>query len=116
MVKRYVELAKIEDREVIHNRGYQANDRDAVYTIGVVSTFFARLILILYLNSDEIKDLYKEPNRIWVVIPLLLYWNARLWILTKRKLIHDDPVVFAIKDPITWVVVVMFLIVMLLAI
>jgi hypothetical protein len=29
---------------------------------------------------------------------LLIYWLARLWIKTSRGEMHDDPLVFAVRD------------------
>jgi hypothetical protein len=33
-----------------------------------------------------------------LVCPLLLYWISRVWLLTTRGQMHDDPVVFALRD------------------
>jgi hypothetical protein len=42
--------------------------------------------------------LYAEPLWLWLVPPLLLYWVSRLWMKTHRGEIDDDPVVFAVRD------------------
>jgi low temperature requirement protein LtrA len=36
---------------------------------------------------------------LWLLCPLLLYWISRTWLITHRGDMHDDPVVFAVTDP-----------------
>jgi hypothetical protein len=48
--------------------------------------------------------------------PLLLYWISRVWIIAHRGAMHDDPVVFAVTDNVSRVVLVLCAIVALLAI
>jgi 4-hydroxybenzoate polyprenyltransferase len=47
--------------------------------------------------------------------PLLLYWISRVWLIAHRGQMHDDPVVFALKDKTSYVVGVLMLVVMWLA-
>jgi len=56
------------------------------------------MVLALYINSPEVRTLYRHPQVIWLVCPLLLYWTARTWSIAHRGLMHDDPLVFAIAD------------------
>jgi hypothetical protein len=37
----------------------------------------------------------------WLAALGLLYWVARLWIKTSRGEMHDDPIVFALKDGVS---------------
>jgi hypothetical protein len=39
----------------------------------------------------------------------MLYWISRFWILAKRRVLCDDPIVFAISDRISRIVGVMAL-------
>jgi hypothetical protein len=34
----------------------------------------------------------------------LLYWISRIWLLGARGDVHDDPIVFSLKDATSWVV------------
>ena len=36
------------------------------------------------------------------ICPLLLYWVSRAWLLASRDQLHDDPVVFALKDSVSY--------------
>lgn len=99
IVKRASELIPLQNSEkVVKVRSYQPVDLDALTSLGVPSGHMAVLVLALYINSDDIVRMYTHPRLIWLLCPLLLYWLARVWLLTWRGRMHDDPVVFALKD------------------
>jgi 4-hydroxybenzoate polyprenyltransferase len=62
------------------------------------------LVVTLYLSSPEVTQLYAHPMRMWMICPLLLYWISRVLIISNRNELHDDPVIFALTDRISWVV------------
>jgi len=72
--------------------------------MGSASGYITALVLALYINSDDVKILYQHPEMLWVICPLILYWISRAWLIARRGQMHDDPVVFAIKDPSTYVI------------
>jgi hypothetical protein len=43
-----------------------------------------------------------HPQILWLTCPVLLYWLIRLGILARRGAVVGDPVVFAIKDRVSW--------------
>ena len=57
--------------------------------------------MALYINSPEITVLYSEPRVLWLICPVVMFMISRFWLLAKRGELHDDPVVFAIKDRIS---------------
>jgi len=59
------------------------------------------LVLALYINSPEVAALYERPKMIWLLCVLVLYWVSRVWMKAQRGEMHDDPVVFALKDKIS---------------
>ncbi|MEM1099063.1 MAG: UbiA family prenyltransferase [Planctomycetota bacterium] len=111
--KRYAELAMQTDRGDAPDaraagRGYRTDDLPVVQVMGVVAGFLAVLVLAFYVNRDlgspgtTDAALYAHPERLWLVTPLLLYWVARLWFRAHRRTLHGDPLIFAIRDPITY--------------
>ena len=48
--------------------------------------------------------LYRYPARLWLLHPVLIYWISRTILLSSRNQLHDDPVVFALTDRVSWVV------------
>jgi 4-hydroxybenzoate polyprenyltransferase/phosphoserine phosphatase len=103
LIKRYVELAARRDANLPDptSRDYKNSDLDIVAALAAAAGFNAVTILALYVSSDTVNQLYTRPQLLWLVGPLLMFWIARALILASRRLMDDDPVVFAIKDRVS---------------
>ncbi len=99
-VKRYAELVVMlgKGESGIHGRAYTADDRQLLQSFGVSSGFASALVLALYLNSDIVLRLYGHPDRLWFTLPVLLFWILWVWMRAARGQMHDDPVIFAVRD------------------
>jgi 4-hydroxybenzoate polyprenyltransferase len=99
LVKRYTELRAAQDagRLEASGRGYTTDDLGLLLSCGTSSAFISVLVLSLYVNGGT-EQLYRHPKALWLLCPLMLYWVCRVWRKTHRGELHDDPVVFAIKD------------------
>ena len=86
-------------------RGYRAGDRDAVGQFGTASGYLSILVMALYTNSRDVVALYANPVWLWGFCPLLLYWVSRIWLVAYRGEMHDDPILYAVKHPSSYVVV-----------
>ncbi|WII71835.1 UbiA family prenyltransferase [Bdellovibrio sp. 22V] len=102
-VKRYTEIIRSKNKITLDGRGYRQVDYPMVQGLGVGSGLLSVLIVLLYLQSADVRALYKTPQNLWFATPVLLFWISRIWILTNRDEVHDDPVVFAVKDKISWI-------------
>ncbi|RUX08291.1 UbiA family prenyltransferase [Mesorhizobium sp. M8A.F.Ca.ET.059.01.1.1] len=100
LVKRFVELrtTAIPPGERIAGRGYRTEDQEIVAQAGMASAFSSALVLALYMDSVAVRELYPHPWLIWPLAPIVLYLTMRVWILARRDEMHDDPVVFIIRD------------------
>ena len=100
LVKRYVELdeTEIDMGEKLNGRSYLGSDKAMVAQGGVSSAFAAALVLALYINSDQVTSMYAAPWLLWPLCPIILYMLLRIWILAGRSQMHDDPVVFIMRD------------------
>lgn len=100
LVKRYVELqsTRLAEGERIAGRGYRAEDREVIAQAGMASAFSSALVLALYIDSDAVRAQYAHPWIVWPLGPIALYLTMRIWILARRGEIHDDPVIFIIRD------------------
>jgi 4-hydroxybenzoate polyprenyltransferase len=105
-VKRYAELlAQAEAGQTkAHGRGYQTPDAPLIQTLGVAAAYSSVLVLALYLQSDSVSRLYAHPELIWLSVPLMLFWVSWVWMNAHRGRMHDDPIVFAIKDRVSLLV------------
>lgn len=100
LVKRYVELADMGEGADTRDRGrgYRAVDLETLSQFGIGSGLMAVLVLALYIDSPVVKSLYANPEVIWLLCPLMLYLICRFWILARRGEMHEDPIMFAIRD------------------
>lgn len=78
-------------------RGYQTRDIPVLLAQGVASGQLAVLVFALYLNT-VLAGQFRHPEWLWAVCPLLLLWINRIWMKVTRGEMHDDPVVFALRD------------------
>ncbi len=101
IVKRYTELHRLTqqaDKTINTARGYHTDDLPLLAALGSASGYISVLIMALYVNSAEVRVLYDQPQMLWLVLPLLLFWISRVWLIAHRGQMHDDPILFVIKD------------------
>lgn len=102
VVKRCSELARHDDDALgapgPAGRGYRVGDLPVLCGLGSAAGFSAVLVLALYINSEQVVKLYSHPRILWACCFLLAYWIARMVLLAQRGEVHDDPVVFAVRD------------------
>lgn len=103
MVKRFSELANLRDRGVVtsHGRGYMVSDIEQIRSFGNASAAAAVVVFCLYISRPDVDALYRHSARLWLIVPFLLYWLNRVWLLASRGELDEDPVIFAIRDPIS---------------
>lgn len=106
MIKRYTELLAAQKSDGIKaaGRGYQVDDLSLIQSLGSASGYLSVLVLALYVDSTASLSLYRHPHYLWLLCPLLLYWISRSWVIAHRGVMHDDPVVFAVMDKVSRVV------------
>ena len=104
--KRHAELTNQEmnggEQPFVSKRDYQVGDRGLVQQFGVTSGYLSVLVLALYVNGREVTALYRHPQWIWLACPMLLFWISRVWFLANRGKLHEDPVIFAAMDPVSY--------------
>jgi 4-hydroxybenzoate polyprenyltransferase len=110
-VKRFAELQAQAGvgSSTAHGRGYMISDQSLIQTLGVSAGYAAVLVLALYLQSDSVFNLYAKPELIWLAVPLMLSWVSWIWMKAHRGQMHDDPLVFAIRDKVSLCVATLIL-------
>lgn len=101
LIKRYAELHHLRGRgskEKARGRGYEAADLDMLASLGAAAGYMSVMVLALYINDGNTVRLYRHPQFIWLACPLMLTWITRAWMIAHRGRMHDDPVLFAVKD------------------
>jgi 4-hydroxybenzoate polyprenyltransferase len=117
LVKRVNELQarSAQDATGIPGRGYLAADLSVLRTLGLAAAGASTLVYCLYITGPEVTLLYRHPDLLWPGLPLLLYWEARIWLLTARRRFSEDPLVFALRDWPSYIVLGAFLLFVWLA-
>jgi 4-hydroxybenzoate polyprenyltransferase len=102
-VKRYAELDALRRQSKLQalGRGYRVEDLAVLQSFGTAAGYLSVLVLALYINSPDIEPLYHRPKVIWTLCVLLLYWISRVWMTAHRGGMHDDPVVYALRDRVS---------------
>jgi 4-hydroxybenzoate polyprenyltransferase len=105
-VKRTSELQSLRQRGLVETpgRGYLAHDLELVMNLGAASGYMSVLVLALYIHGPEVNLLYRRPQWLWLLCPLLFYWVSRIWLLANRGEIDADPLLSAALDPATYAV------------
>lgn len=118
LVKRCSELVMRRDagEASVAGRDYTVSDLAVLFPAAVAAGFGAILIVALYMSSPEVAELYRHPSRLWLLHPVLIYWISRTILLSSRNQLHEDPVVFALTDRVSWAVGVLAAIIIGLAI
>lgn len=117
-IKRYAELVIMRSVDGDHAkaRGYELSDSALLVSTGTASGYAAVLVLSLYIASGSVKVLYSTHEVLWLVCPLLLYWIGYLWLVAHRGKMYHDPLVFAMRDRTSRIVILLMLAAALIAI
>lgn len=104
-VKRFVELKANCNlkKDSIEGRGYHKVDMHMISIFGIVSGYCSSIVLALYINSSSVIPLYSNPMILWFIVPVVIYWISRVWLIAGRGLMPGDPIAFATRDPISYV-------------
>ncbi len=100
-VKRFAELENLKARGGVTSkgRGYHIDDIEQLRSFGSASAYASVVVFTLYIsNLSNATELYRHNTRLWLLVPVLLLWLSRLWLLASRGHLDEDPVVYAITD------------------
>ncbi len=117
LLKRVIELQDLLRGHInLSPRAYQSVDLPLLIGLGTAAIMGSAVVLVLYLGSPEMRALYSHPARLTLLLPVVLYAMARLWLIALRGQMHSDPVVHALRDPASYLCLAATLAVVLWAI
>lgn len=101
LAKRLAELHMTEGQEYIPGRSYRLEDKPIVTAAGVASSVASVVLLITYISElDSPKTLGIHLIAL-TIVPILSWWQLRLWLQASRGLVNSDPVDWALQDKLT---------------
>jgi 4-hydroxybenzoate polyprenyltransferase len=108
LVKRVAELHELakRDQRKAAGRGYRAGDVPILEAMGMAASFVTSLVLALYVQAETSLGGARGPTLSWAIVPLILFWQCRIWLATARGRMHHDPIVFAARDWVSWLVTI----------
>ena len=118
IAKRHAELSAMACMVPNHltRRSYHDGDLSQLSITGTVSGHLSVVVLALYINSHEVLGLYSKPAFLWPICLAVMFWVSRLWILTSRGDLPDDPVMFTLRDRVSYAVLACICVFFVLAI
>lgn len=93
-----------ETSDTFTRRGYIRQDLPMINAMGVTTAMASLVVFSLYIYNPMVTSLYFTPQILWGEVLLLAYWIGRIWILTGRGQLHQDPVMFALRDRQSYIV------------
>jgi 4-hydroxybenzoate polyprenyltransferase len=104
MAKRHVELMRATKMklDIVEGRGYVAADWPATLAFGISAAISSIVIMLLYISDDTAKIAYANPHWLYVVPICVFLWVQRIWLLSHRAILDDDPIIFALKDKLSY--------------
>jgi 4-hydroxybenzoate polyprenyltransferase len=117
LIKRYIELQTRLDHGLDDpiNRNYRLGDGSVVAALAAASGFNAVTVFTLYIASPLVQQMYNRPILLWLVCPIMIYWFARTLMMAHRRMMADDPIVFALKDKVSRLTVCAIVLIVVLA-
>ncbi|MCP4475229.1 MAG: UbiA family prenyltransferase [Gammaproteobacteria bacterium] len=106
LVKRYNELYLLNSLKKHHmaDKMYNVQDMATLKTFGINAGYISVMVLALYINSPAVVPLYQHPLWLWGLIVLTLFWLTRIWLMASKGEADEDPVIFALKDKMSWLI------------
>ena len=112
-LKRYVEIMRLHGEQ--SGRGYHHTDHETLFSLGISNMTVSVLVLALYIRDVDTTAFYGLPEALWGLCLIGVYWSNRVWFKARRVLIDDDPIVWALKDPVSIVLVLTAILLVIVA-
>lgn len=101
IAKRHTEVVRmaLHGQTSAQGRGYVARDEPLLLAMGLGAAAAAIVLFSLYLTAEVTHvGVYTAPAFLWMTPVALFLWLGRVWLLSQRGELDDDPVVFALRD------------------
>jgi 4-hydroxybenzoate polyprenyltransferase len=113
LIKRYVELSKSANA---NGRGYSPKYLPIIGVTGLLSGFLSIFVLAFYVNSEQAESLYRSAYLLSLICPLILFWLIRIWLKAFTGSLCGCPVLFAVRDRMSYCVGIGILLILWLSI
>ena len=113
----FLSLATLKRSTELNNynraRKYKKKHFKFLVVIGIMSSIISTLILLFYIESSNFQS-YHNENYLFYLLPfILLTWLLRANYLSFKKKLIDDPVLFLLKDKLSYLFFLITLIIII---
>jgi 4-hydroxybenzoate polyprenyltransferase len=117
-VKRFSELENLRASTLPprNGRGYVVADLEQMRAFGTASAFATVVVFANYISGRDVTRLYRQPSLLWLIVPLMILWLCRVWLLASRGELSEDPVLFAVTDKASLLIGVLVILIAFLAV
>ncbi|MGH8802157.1 MAG: UbiA family prenyltransferase [Casimicrobiaceae bacterium] len=117
LVKREVELHAVRraGSDRAFGRAYRLVHLRFVRVAGWLAGIGAVGVLAGYVVRSDVTALYRRPAWLWVGCAVVAAWLAHIWRRAAHGHVHDDPVVFALRDRFSRVAIIALVLVFIAA-
>lgn len=118
IVKRFAELRRLSSgtAQGAYGRGYFMADMDQLRSFGTSAASAAVIIFAIYISGSDVTALYRRPGLLWLVVPLMIWWLYRMWLLASRGELDEDPMVFALTNGMSLLIGAIVAVIVVLAV
>lgn len=102
-IKRLTEVRQLKDTRLT-GRGYKNKDLGFLSNTAYFSGYVSVLVICLYVDSQQAEYFYSDSTFLWAIPVFLLYWIMYILLMSEREQIHADPVIFALKSKVSYLV------------
>jgi 4-hydroxybenzoate polyprenyltransferase len=105
LAKRHTEILRAEEHKLncVEGRGYELSDASLTMAFGISASMASIVIVVIYLVEEIFaRRVYASPQWLWVAPITIFLFSCRIWVLSHRGKMRDDPVAFALRDRVSW--------------
>ena len=94
-------LWKQIENNKLPGRPYSKNNYKIISIISFLTFALSLLVLIIYISSSNANDIYSKVFILYSMCPIIALWFLRMYIKANNNKITGDPIIFAIKDKVS---------------
>ena len=117
-IKRLAEIKLFEEieKDILPGRSYSKNNYKIIKIIYFFTFALSLLILIIYISSSNAKDIYSNEFILYFMCPIIITWFLRMYFKAINNKISGDPIIFAVKDKISILMLIISAVVIIFSI
>lgn len=101
MAKRHTEIVRAGSQTTasLQSRGYELEDGPLTLALGTSAAIASLVVLFIFIILEMLPgNAYRHPEFLSGIPIMLAIWLGRIWLLSHRGRMNDDPVSFAVRD------------------